>query len=375
MISTGSSSVSPRVAVNLMWCRPGRVGGSEEYLCRQLQGLPEGRFALSLFAPRGFALAHPELAESFSIHEMNHDARSRVRRIMDESTWLYRRTSESSIVHHGGGTVPLRSRRPIVLTIHDVQYLEFPRYFGQRRLGYLRRMVPRAVKCASLVLVPTHFVKRTIIDAFGAEPDDVVVVPHGVETSLGERATDEDVLRAKYSLGEGPIVVYPAVTHPHKSHAFLIDVHRRHWARRGVTLVLIGGEGTVETRIRSLLADPGTSDSVRRLGRVPTQDRDGLIRMADALVFPSEYEGFGAPVIEAMALGTPVIVSDRACLPEVVGSAGLVVPLDSELWGAALDVLERRRVEFVAAGYERRSSFTTEVSGAALADAYHRVLH
>lgn len=364
----------PRVAVNLMWCRPGRVGGSEEYLCRQMTGLPPARFDVVIYAPKGFCSAHPEVADRHSVVEMSHDAESRVRRIIGESTWLYRRTSRADLVHHGGGTIPLRHREPTVLTVHDLQYLEYPQYFSRRRLQYLRRAMPMAVARADVIAVPTHFVRQSVVRAFGVDEDNVVVVPHGVESTFGNDATPESELRLRYRLGDGPIVVYPAVTHPHKGHEFLLDVQERYWADQGVTLVLIGGMGVVEERVRQRVSGSKRDLLVRRLGRVSDADRNGLISMARALVFPSEYEGFGAPVIEAMALGTPVVASDRACLPEVVGRAGLVLGLDVESWGAALEAVDARRDELVELGGQRCGAFTSMISGEALAGAYDRLL-
>ena len=96
--------------------------------------------------------------------------------------------------------------------------------------------------------------------------------------------------------------------------------------------------------------------------------------MAVAMVFPSEYEGFGAPVIEAMALGTPVICSDRASLGEVAGGAGLVVPLVLEAWSTALDQVTTHRAEWVRAGRERSRQFTAEASARALVVAYDLAL-
>ena len=116
------------------------------------------------------------------------------------------------------------------------------------------------------------------------------------------------------------------------------------------------------------------SQSVRKLGRVSNADRDGLLKMAEALIFPSEYEGFGAPVVEAMALGVPVISSDRACLPEVIGNAGLVLGLDEEAWAGALQVVQDQRSEFIIRGLERAKLFTSEISGQALAAAYRRII-
>ena len=116
------------------------------------------------------------------------------------------------------------------------------------------------------------------------------------------------------------------------------------------------------------------SQSVRKLGRVSNADRDGLLKMAEALIFPSEYEGFGAPVVEAMALGVPVICSDRACLPEVIGNAGLVLGLDEEAWAGALQEMQDQRSEFINRGLERAKLFTSEISGQALAAAYRRII-
>jgi alpha-1,3-rhamnosyl/mannosyltransferase len=362
------------VAVNLLWCRPGAVGGSEEYLARQLVGLASQGFTTRVFAPKGYAAAHPEVAERHEIVEGRHDSSSRGRRIVSESTWLYRRTREVSLVHHGGGTLPVRRRQPTVLTVHDLQYRRFPEYFSPARRTYLNTMMPRSARGATLVTVPTHYVRKTVVDAYGIAPERVVVVPHGVDATLNRDCTPEDDLRRRFDLGDGPIVVYPAVTHPHKGHGFLIDVADRHWSHLGVRLVLMGGAGAADADVKRRLADPRVARVVTHVGRVGDADRNGLVRMAQALAFPSEYEGFGAPVIEAMQLGTPVVTSDRACLPEVVGDAGLVLARQEDLWAGLPDLVRARRTELVQRGVERVRQFSIEASGAALAAAYRMVL-
>lgn len=110
------------------------------------------------------------------------------------------------------------------------------------------------------------------------------------------------------------------------------------------------------------------------VGRLGERDRDGLVAMAAALVFPSRYEGFGAPVIEAMALGTPVIAADQTALPEVVGAAGHVVALDVEAWASALDDAIARRAHWSALGAARAAQFTAAASGRDLVDAYRRTI-
>ena len=96
--------------------------------------------------------------------------------------------------------------------------------------------------------------------------------------------------------------------------------------------------------------------------------------MAEAMVFPSQYEGFGAPLIEAMALGCPVIASDSTCIPAILDGAGLVLPLAVDLWSDALERVGRDRARMIAAGLQRATSFTARISGEALADAYSTAL-
>jgi alpha-1,3-rhamnosyl/mannosyltransferase len=360
------------VAVNLLWCVPGSVGGSEEYLVRQLTGFDDADFDLRLFVLRSFVDAHPDLSARFETIACDIDGRRRSRRVLAEHTWLARRTRSAAVVHHGGGTAPSTRSGPVVLTIHDLQYLTHPEYHSRVKLQYLRAVVPRSVRRAAVITTPTEWVRSTVIDEFGVDADRVMVVPHGVESTSGRDAPSEDELRRRYSLGDGPIVVFPAVTHPHKGHAFLLDVMARHWTDPAVRLVLLGGRGRADEQVAEKIATAGLGGRVVRPGRVSDADRDGLIAMATALAFPSEYEGFGAPVVEAMALGTPVVAADQPAVREVIGDAGIVLPRDVDAWARVLDDVTARRASLAEAGFRRARAFTIERSGAALAAAYRR---
>ncbi len=364
------------VAVNLLWCVPGQVGGSEDYLMRQLLGLADigSPVRPTVYAPRGFAGAHPELDAVADVVEAPTTGDSRVRRIVAESTWLYERTADHGLVHHGGGTIPVRAHRRNVLTIHDLQYLTYPRYFSMVKRWYLQHTMPRSAERATVITVPTEFVRKTVIEAYDIEPEAVVVVPHGMEPTLGAAATDEATLRGRYALGEGPVLVLPAMTHPHKGHRFVLEVLAAHWTDPTLRLVLAGGQGAAENDVMAAVHERGLQDRVVRTGRVSANDRDGLLRMAAAMVFPSEYEGFGAPIIEAMMVGAPVICSDQACLPEVAGTAAIVLPLEVDAWAGALDAAVSRRAELVTAGHERAMMFTAAHSAAALVSAYRLAL-
>ena len=360
------------VAVNLLWCVPGDVGGSEEYLVRQLLGLaaqPAG-FLPTLYCLPAFVDAHPELVALYPVVAARITGTERSRRVVAENTWLARRSRTADVVHHGGGTAPTLGTRPIVLTIHDLQYLTHPEYLTPIKRRYLRAAIPRSIRRATVIATPTEYVKSVIVDHFGTDPSTIVVVPHGVEPQLGRGAPSEFDLRRDYGLGSGPVIVFPAITHPHKGHRFLLEVMARCWPDHDLRLVLLGGGGAAAADVDRAIVEYGLERRVVRPGRVPAADRDGLIALADALVFPSEYEGFGAPVVEAMALGTPVVCSDQAALTEVVGDAGIVLPRTVEAWADALERVDRDRPRLVAAGRARAADFTSARSGAALAEAY-----
>jgi colanic acid biosynthesis glycosyl transferase WcaI len=367
-----------KVLVNLLWCRPGLVGGSEEYLVRQLLGLTEVApdVELRVAAPDGFAAAHPELAERVGLvpPPVLVDRRlGRPGRFAAEALWLPGCAGDADVVHHGGGTIPPgRPSRPAVLTVHDLQYRDLPQYFSTVRRRYLERQMPRSVARADVVAVPSGFVAGTVVDAFGVEPGRIVVVPHGVEAPVAEHRADPAELRRRYGLGDRRVLVYPAITHPHKRHDFLVELLAGPWTDPDLVLVLLGGRGASDGALTEAVARAGVGHRVVRPGRVSDVDRDGLIALAEALVFPSEYEGFGAPVLEAMAAGTPVVCSDRAALPEVAGDAAIVRPLTIDAWADALDAVAADRDGLVARGLLRAARFTPAASGRALAEAYRR---
>lgn len=375
-----------RAAVNLLWCVPGEVGGSEEYLVRQLGGAvgaatSAGGLEVTVFASRAFADAHAELGSHVTFVAPRADMARRPVRVLTEHTWLAARTERRApggrafdLVHHGGGTAPVVGARPVVLTVHDLQYLDHPEYVSERKLRYLRAVVPRSVARAAVVTTPSEFVRSTVVEHCGADPERVVVVPHGVPVPDVPTPVDESELRRRYGLGSGPVLVYPAITHPHKRHELLLDALDRHWTDPDLRLVLLGGRGRAEAVVEARIAALGHPGRVVRPGRVPDHDRDALIAIADALVFPSGYEGFGAPLIEAMALGTPVVCGDHPAVVEVVGDAAVVLADDVEAWADVPSIVRARRSELVRAGRRRVESYRLERSGQALLEAYRRAV-
>ena len=251
-----------------------------------------------------------------------------------------------------------------------------PQYFTTVKRRYLDAMIPGSARRAARVAVPSAYVRTSVVEHLGIAPERVMVVPHGFESDLAHAVTPADELRHRFALGDSRVLVYPAMTAPHKNHTFLVEMLSRHWADDDLRLVLIGGRGLAADGLDAAIAaaGPQVAGRIVRPGRVSDADRNGLIAMAEALVFPSSYEGFGAPLIEAMALGAPIVCSDATCLPEVAGDAAVVLPLEHEAWAGALDTVARRRTELVAAGLARVAEFTARRSGEAIAAVYDEVL-
>ena len=376
------------IGINLLWMVPGVVGGSETYTTRLLRGLAERNNDLryTLFALPQFASAHQDIASSFDVAYAPLTGQWKSFRVAGENSWLARQSRKRGIgvVHHAGGIVPLiPAPRPIV-TVHDLQYLFFPEYFTKTKLVYLQRMVPRSAEAARLVLTPSEYTRRTVIERLRIDPSVVVVVPHGIGTRGGVRASED--IRERHGL-EGPFFLYPAAMYPHKNHLVLIDAFARLLkVHPEAQLVLTGPKGwqewktatDMEERIVGEIENRNIWGRVKQLGYVSAPDLEALYQAATAMVFPSRFEGFGAPILEAMARGCPVIAADATAIPEVVGGAGrLVSPDNADDWCRAMaDLLEdaEEREGFVKAGLERATDFGWTRSAAILEDSYRFVL-
>ena len=333
-----------QVGVNLLWLVPGEVGGSEEYVCRLLEGfdeIPQPEIELTLFVNRRFWGAHPALGERASSRGRSDLGRARARPVSSPSRrgctrGRTRSTSTSCII-------PVARCRcahaaPVLLSLHDLQYLDHPEFFSSVKRRYLRTAMPRSTAQAAYISAPTEFVRGTVIDHLGVDPDRVLVVPHGIPASEPGWGTPADVVRARYDLS-GPFLLYPAVTWPHKNHVTAVRaLAELRTSHPDLVLVLTGAPGPAEEVVAHEISRLGLTDAVRRTGRIPAVDINGLYDAAAMTVIPSRYEGFGIPALEAMRRGCPVVAARATALPEVVGDGGeLVDPDDVDGWIAAID--------------------------------------
>lgn len=380
-----------RVGINLLWMVPKVVGGSETYTTRLLQGLAESRHGARdldyrLFALPQFASAHPDLASHFAVEYAPVTGQWKSFRVAGENTWLARQTQAHGIdvLHHAGGTVPFVRTGRTVLTLHDLQYLFYPEYFTRAKLTFLKTMVPRSAEAARLILTPSDFTRRTIIERLNIDPSIVVTVPHGI-SPREDRVEDPDV-RHRFEIPDR-YFLYPAATYPHKNHLVLIDaLERLHDSHPDAALVFTGPAAwkewatakQMEERLGEEIRRRGLDASVKRLGYVSERDLTALYQDATAIVFPSRFEGFGAPVLEAMARGCAVIAANATAIPEIVGTNGVLCsPDNAEEWTEAMrDLIEdgERRAQLQKAGRERARQFEWTRSTTILEDSYRAVM-
>ena len=200
-----------RVLANLCSVVPGQVGGSEVYAARLLAavasmpGLRDGAVELELASMAGVRSAHPELAR-LALHEARWRGNSRVRRAAVESTWLARRSVGFDLVHHFGGRLPARRAGLPVLTVHDIQPLDLPSNFSATKRCYLGWALPRSVRAAALVTVPSQWVADRLADRLAVPPDRIRVVPSTYRAWTAPTGPAP--------LDGQPFVLYPAATSP-----------------------------------------------------------------------------------------------------------------------------------------------------------------
>lgn len=232
---------------------------------------------------------------------------------------------------------------PSVATIHDLSYLHYPQHHPRERILFMEQQMPRTLRQAAAIICDSEFVRREIIDLLGMPAEKVIAAPLGADSAFQPRAPA--ILQptlARYDLAETAYLLVVATLEPRKNLLQMLMAYARLPAelRARHPLVLVGTRGWLNEDLERHLAPLERSGQIRRLGYVPQTDLPALYAGAFAFAYPSLYEGFGLPVLEAMASGVPVLTSDRSSLPEVAGDAALLVnPEDSDALAAGLERL------------------------------------
>ncbi len=376
-----------RVALNLVFLVPGETGGMEVYArellprLAALDGVEPVAIVNRLAAEDGqapWSAGGPVRAVVAPV-----DARDRKQWVWGEQRHVPRLARElgAELVHSLASTGPARiaGGPPRVTTVHDLHYAVVPdAHFGLRGLG-MRLLVPAAVKASRRVIADSQATKDDVAReiGFAAERIDVVHLATTLPPA-GAPVTPEGELRARLALGERSLLLSLAAKRPHKNVEGLIDALAGIPAERRPVLVVPGYATEHEPALRERARAAGVEAEVRFPGWLPRADVEGLWRACTAHVFPSFYEGFGLPVLEAMARGVPCACSDRASLPEVAGDAALLFdPADPTAIRTAIERLvddAPLRERLRAAGLARAAQFSWERCAQETAAVYERAL-
>ena len=254
-------------------------------------------------------------------------------------------------------------KTPSVVTIHDLSFKIFPQFFDRKTQVWHKAIKPeQTLKLAQTVITPSESTRNDAINLFDLDPEKIQVIPHGVNHELfkPKMLPQDHGIKSQYRLPENYILFMGTIEPRKNLHALLDAISKNSKLKtQNSQLVIAGNPGW---RSQDILDRFKQMPNVHYLGYVPSEHRPTLYRNAQAFVFPSIYEGFGLPVLEAMACGTPVITSHASSLPEITNNAAIMInPYNSNDIAAALDELARSdnlRQNLVQASLEQASHFT-----------------
>ena len=259
-----------------------------------------------------------------------------------------------------------------LLTVHDLSFLLYPEHFVPKLVRYLTTVVPRSIARADRVLADSESTRDDLISQYDTPPDKVEVLYSGADSRFQPSPTsgEQERLQARYRIGKRPYVLSVGTLQPRKNYVNLIRAFAR--LECGTQLLIAGGWGWL---YECVFAEAEKhNDRVHLLGLVDDADLPALYRNAALFALPSLYEGFGLPVLEAMACGIPVVCSDCSSLPEVAGDAALLVdPCDPDAIAAAMTTVltdDDQRIEMVSRGLAQASRFTWDKAARQLLDVF-----
>lgn len=291
------------------------------------------------------------------------------------------RASRSDLLHALAFAGPKQISIPWIVTIYDLSFMKFPYSFNPLNRIYLNYAVRDSVSRANRIIAISESTKRDLMAHFGVSADKVRVIYCGVDSPLKPDSDSTGVaqLRARYSLPE-KFILYLGTIEPRKNIVRLLRAfaHAKRDARLPHRLVLVGARGWKYEKVDRVVEEESIENDVIFTGYAPQEELAPWYRAADLFVYPSLYEGFGLPPLDAMAYGTPVVTSNAASLPEVVGDAALTVTPEDER--ALADAIVRAltdhqlREAMIARGITQASKFSWERAARETTALYAEVL-
>jgi glycosyltransferase involved in cell wall biosynthesis len=372
------------VGLNLIFLVPGETGGMEivarELIPEVISVAPEGMRFTAFVNREAAAEDGGPWRELLPVVTVPVRARDRVQWVLGEQALLPPLAARHRVdlVHSLASTAPLWGRFRRVVTVHDLIYARYPEAHEGLRAKGMQLLVPAAARRSDRVIADSQSTREDLVGMLGIDAGRVDVVPLGLGRTQREPPLAEVEVRRRFELGSRRVLLSLSAKRPHKNLAALIGALSRTPAECRPLLVLAGYPTLYEQDLRARAASDGVAADVRFVGWLEPGEVEGLWAIAAAFVFPSLYEGFGLPVLEAMARGVPVACSNASSLPEVAGEAALLFdPHDEDEIARALvrviDEEELRR-RLIALGRERARGFTWARTARLTLESYARAL-
>ncbi|HUB73902.1 MAG TPA: glycosyltransferase family 1 protein [Solirubrobacteraceae bacterium] len=372
------------VGLNLVFLVPGETGGMEVYARELLAALlaqAPASMRFTAFVNREAAAApDPPWEGRLDAVTLPVRARRRVQWVLGEQLPLplLARRAGVDLLHSLASTAPLWGPFRRVTTVHDLIYARFPEAHPGLRDRGMSVLVPAAARRSDRVIAISRSTRDDLVAQLGLDPARIDVVPNGLGVVQRVPALEAAQTRARFALDGRRVLLSVSAKRPHKNLARLIDALALIAPERRPLLVLPGYGTWHEAELRERALRSGVGEDVRFAGWISQAELEGLWALAEAFVFPSLYEGFGLPVLEAMARGVPVACSNASSLPEVAGEAALLFdPRDPRAIAAAVERLLGERelaARLRALGRQRARLFSWERSARLTLESYRRAL-
>ena len=315
--------------------------GDETYVANLLAELPAAAADLRFAA----VTRRPELVPR-GVDAVQLPARSQIVRMAIGLPRLLRRLRPR--LAHFQYVIPPAYNGPAVVTVHDLSFARHPELMGPRDQLIFRTLVPRSVRRAARVLTVSEWTRRDLIEHYRIDESKVVVTPNGVDPAFAPDGRSPD---------GSPYALFVGALHARKDPVAAVAALQH--LEADLRLIVVGPDKGAGANVRRAVAERGLDPRVELRGHVPKAELAALYRGAACVVFPSRYEGFGLPVVEAMASGTPVVATAAGAVPEVAGDAAVLVgPGDPAALADGIRRALAERERLVVAGLERARLFT-----------------
>ena len=354
-----------------------RQAGIHQYISQVLRHLPreEGRLRYTIFTQQGRYLERPNL---MTVPSRWPTERRLVRIAWEQIAWPWlAQYYRLDLLHSMAFVTPWVALRPTVVTVYDLSFMYYPESFPRGQRFYLRSQTARSVRQARRVITISESGRQDVHRFFGVPLTQVDVVRPGVEEVYRPFPISVvDQFRQEKGLPER-FVLHVGTLQPRKNIPILLEALAR-LAQSDVCLVLVGGKGWLFSEIFARVEALGLQDRVMFTGYVPGEELPLWYNAAAVLALPSLYEGFGMPIIEAMACGTPVVAADCSSMPEAIGEAGLLFEPEvvEELVERLTAVLQSPELaqELRQKGLKQAQQFSWKQAGEETAASYRRAL-